>query len=182
MNDMSLAWKGHLLGAHTVPDGRDLVAITCLRCNFRHELPVKEFTLGGPDLSTMPDLGPCPNCPTCRGPNRETVGLVCPTCGTDYGGPDLDERRDAAVGAVFDDPTLSRGERIALMAAAEFAILEDAARNAQDIAVRLEQELAETKRHLEAMVELATRQGTTWAKDDHALTAASEHLASLDTA
>ena len=24
-------------------------------------------------------------CPTCRGPIRETVGLVCQTCGTDYG-------------------------------------------------------------------------------------------------
>lgn len=24
-------------------------------------------------------------CPTCEGPIRETVGLVCQTCGTDYG-------------------------------------------------------------------------------------------------
>ena len=24
-------------------------------------------------------------CPTCSGPIRETVGLVCQTCGTDYG-------------------------------------------------------------------------------------------------
>ena len=38
---------------------------------------------------------PCPTiralggpCPTCRGPIRETVGLVCQTCGTDYGRPD----------------------------------------------------------------------------------------------
>lgn len=25
------------------------------------------------------------DCPTCSGPIRETVGLVCQTCGTDYG-------------------------------------------------------------------------------------------------
>lgn len=24
-------------------------------------------------------------CPTCSGPVRETVGMVCQTCGTDYG-------------------------------------------------------------------------------------------------
>lgn len=24
------------------------------------------------------------DCPTCTGPVRETVGMVCPTCGTDY--------------------------------------------------------------------------------------------------
>lgn len=24
-------------------------------------------------------------CPTCEGPSRETVGMVCQTCGTDYG-------------------------------------------------------------------------------------------------
>ena len=27
-------------------------------------------------------------CPTCSGPIRETVGLVCQTCGTDYGAGD----------------------------------------------------------------------------------------------
>ena len=27
-------------------------------------------------------------CPTCSGPIRETVGLVCQTCGTDYGADD----------------------------------------------------------------------------------------------
>jgi len=26
-------------------------------------------------------------CPTCSGPCRETVGMVCQTCGTDYGTP-----------------------------------------------------------------------------------------------
>lgn len=26
-------------------------------------------------------------CPTCTGPTRETVNLVCQTCGTDYGAP-----------------------------------------------------------------------------------------------
>lgn len=28
-------------------------------------------------------------CPTCSGPSRETVGMVCQTCGTDYGRPNL---------------------------------------------------------------------------------------------
>lgn len=27
-------------------------------------------------------------CPTCSGPVRETVGMVCQTCGTDYAGGD----------------------------------------------------------------------------------------------
>lgn len=27
-------------------------------------------------------------CPTCSGPIRETVGMVCQTCGTDYGRPE----------------------------------------------------------------------------------------------
>ena len=27
-------------------------------------------------------------CPICSGPIRETVGLVCQTCGTDYGASD----------------------------------------------------------------------------------------------
>lgn len=27
---------------------------------------------------------PEPPCPTCSGPSRETVGMVCQTCGTDY--------------------------------------------------------------------------------------------------
>lgn len=27
-------------------------------------------------------------CPTCSGPTRETVGMVCQTCGTDYGATD----------------------------------------------------------------------------------------------
>lgn len=31
----------------------------------------------------MPDAP----CPTCSGPSRETVGMVCQTCGTDYGPP-----------------------------------------------------------------------------------------------
>jgi len=30
------------------------------------------------------DLALAGNCPTCSGPQRETVGMVCQTCGTDY--------------------------------------------------------------------------------------------------
>lgn len=33
-------------------------------------------------------------CPTCTGPVRETVGMVCQTCGTDYSRPEPDAYRD----------------------------------------------------------------------------------------
>lgn len=29
----------------------------------------------------------CHSCPTCSGPVRETVGMICQTCGTDYATP-----------------------------------------------------------------------------------------------
>lgn len=44
-----------------------------------------------------PELRPEP-CPTCSGPSRETVGMVCQTCGTDYGRPEA--------------PTLTEAERL----------------------------------------------------------------------
>lgn len=35
------------------------------------------------DVATWkPEAGPCP---TCKGSTRRTIGMVCPTCGTDYG-------------------------------------------------------------------------------------------------
>jgi hypothetical protein len=34
-------------------------------------------------------LGPGRGCPTCSGATRETAGMVCQTCGTDYGRPSL---------------------------------------------------------------------------------------------
>lgn len=54
------------------PYGEDCAgAGLCLAC--REEYPCATIrALDGP-------------CPTCRGPIRETVGLVCQTCGTDYG-------------------------------------------------------------------------------------------------
>lgn len=33
-------------------------------------------------------------CPTCSWPSRETVGMVCQSCGTDYGTPEPDAYRD----------------------------------------------------------------------------------------
>ena len=43
-------------------------------------------------------------CPTCSGPSRETVGMVCQTCGTDYAAPVgveiTDEARKAAREAI----------------------------------------------------------------------------------
>ena len=49
-------------------------------------LSVREYELLYPAVTAEGILraldGPCP---TCRGPIRETVGLVCQTCGTDYG-------------------------------------------------------------------------------------------------
>lgn len=35
-------------------------------------------------------------CPTCMGPTRETVGMVCQTCGRDYGPPDEQPATEAA--------------------------------------------------------------------------------------
>lgn len=34
--------------------------------------------MSGENITRLP-------CPTCTGPGRQTVGMVCPTCGTDYG-------------------------------------------------------------------------------------------------
>ena len=51
---------------------------------------------------------------------------------------------------------------------------------ARSIAARLEQELAETRRHLEAVLDVAVEQGSTWATDTSALNAASEFLAVAD--
>lgn len=41
-----------------------------------------EFRLGGLALLAQVATG---GCPTCSGPSRETVDMVCQTCGTDYG-------------------------------------------------------------------------------------------------
>lgn len=41
--------------------------------------------IGGPAAVAKP-------CPTCTGSSRETVGMVCQTCGTDYGPPPLSEQ------------------------------------------------------------------------------------------
>jgi hypothetical protein len=47
-------------------------------------------------------------CATCMGPQRETVGMVCQTCGTDYGPADLEPAPSAetiaAVIAIADAP------------------------------------------------------------------------------
>lgn len=42
-------------------------------------------------------------CPTCSGPSRETVGMVCQTCGRDYGSPSTipDAWRDRRDGRVY---------------------------------------------------------------------------------
>ena len=37
-----------------------------------------------------------PPCPTCSGPVRETVGMVCQTCGTDYSLPEVGASLDVA--------------------------------------------------------------------------------------
>lgn len=42
-------------------------------------------------------------CPTCSGPSRETVGMVCQTCGTDYGpSEDGDEPIDQGARLLFE--------------------------------------------------------------------------------
>lgn len=42
------------------------------------------LTLNGRRLVGPWEPAERPACPTCTGPIRETVGMVCPTCGTDY--------------------------------------------------------------------------------------------------
>lgn len=39
---------------------------------------------GAPRPAERADGPPAKPCPTCSGPSRETVGMVCQTCGTDY--------------------------------------------------------------------------------------------------
>ena len=63
-------------GAHGLPqpEGHTSIVEVCDECDESWPCPTIR-ALDGP-------------CPTCRGPIRETVGLVCQTCGTDYGRPD----------------------------------------------------------------------------------------------
>lgn len=49
---------------------------------YRIELAVREGVEAGLGGSRPLKVDPCP---TCSGPQRETVGMVCQTCGTDYG-------------------------------------------------------------------------------------------------
>lgn len=59
------------------------------------------MAVNGRVLSEGPILDPCP---TCSGPSRETVGLVCQTCGTDYGtAAALDRLTDQAFHTAGDD-------------------------------------------------------------------------------
>lgn len=71
---------------------------------------------------------------------------------------------------------LTEAERLGLIVAAAYgtALAErDAART---IAVTLEQELAETRRHLSAVIAVLWTRGTTWAGDTRVLTEATEFL------
>ena len=44
-------------------------------------------------------------CPTCSGPSRETVGMICQTCGTDYGPAMSDLDLDAFNAVLEAHPT-----------------------------------------------------------------------------
>lgn len=49
-----------------------------------HQIRAMAYTLGVEEYGgTAPEPGDEP-CPTCSGPIRQTVGMVCQTCGTDY--------------------------------------------------------------------------------------------------
>lgn len=47
------------------------------------------------------------DCPTCSGPSRETVGLVCQTCGTDYGRANTGREESAKLVSDALDPILA---------------------------------------------------------------------------
>jgi len=74
----------------------------CSSCNGTRLAPLPHISIrrGGITWPAPPAEGPSGlsgqpldpwalGCPTCTGPIRETVGLVCQTCGTDYGTPAL---------------------------------------------------------------------------------------------
>lgn len=52
------------------------------------------------------------DCPTCSGPIRETVGMICQTCGTDYGPPEEEPEQPLTLIAPngCDDCTVEPGE------------------------------------------------------------------------
>lgn len=82
----SPAFKGHVLG---VTQGIAGATVTCLWCDFRRDLAPDVMETNPHVSEAIPDLGPCPNCQTCRGPiGREAVGFVCQSCGTDYSSRD----------------------------------------------------------------------------------------------
>ena len=58
--------------------------------NKQREVEESDPLFGPPLTLTVPDVLRALDvpCPTCSGPIRETVGLVCQTCGTDYGDSD----------------------------------------------------------------------------------------------
>lgn len=54
-----------------------------------YTIPVRTDPTMPKDAFRLETTAPCP---TCSGPSRETVGMVCQTCGTDYGKADSDGR------------------------------------------------------------------------------------------
>lgn len=76
---------------------KTVYTLACDGCLYRIESPdgAPEFETPTKAAAAARELGwdctngrhYCPNCcPTCSWPTRETVGMVCQTCGTDYGG------------------------------------------------------------------------------------------------
>lgn len=59
-------------------------------------------------VDTLTGASPSPApCPTCSGPIRETVGMVCQTCGKDYGTPEPATWRDIHEAMSAGEPVLA---------------------------------------------------------------------------
>ena len=92
-------------------------------------------------------------CPTCSGPSRETVGMVCQTCGTDYGPP------DDPVAFVCGGVSMSDDDRAALADIARAAIRHEERRRA---ALTLEERAAEDAHRERGRQRLAAIRRRAW--------------------
>lgn len=168
MTDM---YKGHEV---TVMRHDFTAKVRCLRCDQATEisdLDLPRMIEAGSDETLVPWVGePCPNCPTCQGPGRETVGMVCETCGTDYG-PDLV--------AGLDD--LTPAESLGVLVTQAIAQAQEEAKEAQDGAQEARVLMAGAIGHLHRVLGLLENMGTTFAADTRIVTEAKDYLDGLES-
>lgn len=161
----AMHYLGHTLESR-VDELTNTLKVRCQRCDYTQDVPTQAIHDG--QTGDYTKLDPCPNCPTCRGENRETVGLVCQTCGTDYGTPDQ---------APPSPDDLTEAERLGVLVAGCVQEAQDERDRARSTAVALEHEVAQARLHLIAILAVLERAGgTTFAHDTGAVNAASEWL------